>query len=191
MEKRDIGKRFGWAYKELKGKQKPTRIKIPKLTEQTSSSDGAGVHVRKAMLKRVTVSPKVDCWLSFKEYQKFARWVLQPWLCGILLHAWCIVTINFPFHRNVTSRPGFNYKYHGLPENNAFWPGALVEKLRLWLPSETLEHKPYSLYNIFQPVTHPRIYNLHAPLVEQRRAWPENAQGHVQFGGDSRKSYGL
>ena len=83
VEKRDIGKRFGWAYKELKGKQKPTRIKIPKLTEQTSSSEGAGVHVRKAMLKRVTVAPKVDCWLTFKEYQKFARWVLRPWLCGI------------------------------------------------------------------------------------------------------------
>ena len=73
VEKRDIGKRFGWAYKELKGKQKPTRIKIPKLTEQTSRSEDAGV--RKTMLKRVTVAPKVDCWLTFKEYQKFARWV--------------------------------------------------------------------------------------------------------------------
>ena len=94
-------------------------------------------------------------------------------------------------YRELTSRSGFNYKYHGLPENNAFWPGALMDKLRLWLPNETLADKPYSLYNIFQPVTHPHICNPHIPNVEQRRAWPENAQGYVQFGGDSRKSFAL
>lgn len=71
VEKRDVGKKFGWAYKELKGKGKPTQIRIPKPPEY--SGDGGK---RKAMLKRVKVVPKVDCWLTFKEYQMFARYVM-------------------------------------------------------------------------------------------------------------------
>lgn len=74
VEKRDIGKRFGWAYKELRGKRKPTQIKIPKPPEQTGRS-AKGADVKKATLKRVKVVPKVDCWLTFKEYQYFARYV--------------------------------------------------------------------------------------------------------------------
>ena len=94
-------------------------------------------------------------------------------------------------HRNIQSRPGFKYKYHGLPDNNAFWPGALLDKLRLWQPSETLLDKPYSLYNIFQPVEHPRIYNPYSPIAVQRKSWPENSRGYVQFGSQTRKSYAL
>lgn len=72
VEKRDVGKKFGWAYKELKGKGKPTLIRLPKPPENTGGGDK-----KKAMLKkRVKVVPKVDCWLTFKEYQKFARYVM-------------------------------------------------------------------------------------------------------------------
>lgn len=70
VEKRDVGKKFGWAYKELKGKGKPTQIRLPKPPEHSGGGDK-----KKAMLKRVKVVPKVDCWLTFKEYQMFARYV--------------------------------------------------------------------------------------------------------------------
>lgn len=90
----------------------------------------------------------------------------------------------FPSHfREIQARPGFNYKYHGLPSSNAFWPGALLDKLRIHLPQESLETKPYSLYNLFQPVTHPRIYNPSIPVDNARGvAWPENSAGRVQLG---------
>ena len=79
VEKRDVGRKFGWAYKELKGKRKPRYIRIPKLPEQTaksldeSASRKEAMKVKKATLKKVLVVPKVDCWLTFKEYQKFTR----------------------------------------------------------------------------------------------------------------------
>ena len=95
------------------------------------------------------------------------------------------------YHRHIRSRPGFKYKYHGLPDNNAFWPGALLDKLRLWMPTETLMDKPYSLYNIFHPVQHPKICNPYTPIVEQKTSWPENESGYVQFGSQTRKSYAL
>ena len=63
-----------------------------------------------------------------------------------------------------------------------------MDKLRLWLPSETLLNKPNSLYNIFQPIQYPEMYNpLH--LVEQKSSWPENDNGYVQFGSQTRKLY--
>lgn len=61
-----------------------------------------------------------------------------------------------------------------------------MEKLRLWLPNETLFDKPYSLYNIFQPIQQSPVY---IPLAEQKSSWPENDNGYVQFGGQSRKLY--
>lgn len=88
--------------------------------------------------------------------------------------------------RRIRSKPGFKYKDHGLPDNNAFWPGVLLDKLRLWLPSMD---KSCSLYSIFQPVTHPKIYNPYRPMIEQRTCWPENSSGYVQFGSQNRKQY--
>lgn len=103
-------------------------------------------------------------------------------MCIFVLHA-------YASHRHITSQPGFKYKYHGLPDSNSFWAGALLDKLRLWQPSETLLDKPYSLYNIFQPVQHPKISNPHSPIAEQKTSWPENKSGYVQFGSQNRKSY--
>ena len=95
--------------------------------------------------------------------------------------------------REIQSRPGFNYKYHGLPSNSAFWPGALQDKLRLYLPHETLETKPYSLYNLFQPVRHPKVYNYSYTSPSTKGVlWPENESGHVQLGSSlarTRKTY--
>ena len=76
MEREDYGKKFGWAYKELRGKRKPGLIRIPKPPkQQPSGSDDTPkpASVRKAVLRRVTVAPKVDCWLTFKEYQWLTR----------------------------------------------------------------------------------------------------------------------
>ncbi len=100
-----------------------------------------------------------------------------------------MLCLHTPKHcRRIRSKPGFKYKDHGLPDNNAFWPGALLDKLRLWMPQETLLDKPYSLYNVFQPVQQPSIYN---PIVEQKMSWPENTSGYVQFGSQDRKQYQL
>ena len=71
-KKEDFGKQFGWAYKEMRGHQKSTHIRIPKPPEQNAKSESS-LKVRKARLKKVIVAPKVDCWLTFKEYQTFAR----------------------------------------------------------------------------------------------------------------------
>ncbi len=103
-----------------------------------------------------------------------------------------MLCLHTPKHyRRIRSKPGFKYKDHGLPDNNAFWPGALLDKLRVWMPQETLLDKPYSLYNIFQPVQQPDIYNPYSPMVEQRMLWPENTSGYVQFGSQDRKQYQL
>ena len=112
-------------------------------------------------------------------------------ICGLKTYTFLYVYLTLSVHtcRHIRSRPGFKYKFHGLPDNNAFWPGALLDKLRLWHPSETLQNKPCSLYNIFQPVQHPKIYNPHSPVVEQKTSWPENESGYVQFGSESRKRY--
>lgn len=60
----------------------------------------------------------------------------------------------------------------------------MLDKLRLWLPNETQFDKPYSLYNIFQPVKHSEGYN---PLVEQKITWPVNESGYVQLGSQNKK----
>ena len=75
VERRDVEKNFGWAYKELKWKRKPTLIRIPKPPEQRGVVVGGAKcgGVKRAVLKRVTITPKVDCWLTFKQYQEFAR----------------------------------------------------------------------------------------------------------------------
>ena len=104
-----------------------------------------------------------------------------------------IVFDEFIFFREIQARPGFDYQYHGLPPNNAFWPGALLDKLRTYLPVESLHSKPYSLYNLFQPVSHPRVYNPRVPIDNTRgAAWPVNSSGHVQLGPSlarTRKTY--
>ena len=90
--------------------------------------------------------------------------------------------------RHIRSRPGFKYKDHGLPDNNAFWPGALLDKLRLWMPNASL-NKSSSVDNIFQPVTRTKFSNPLGPVVEQKSSWPENGSGYVQFGSQNRKQY--
>ena len=74
VEREDYGKKFGWAYKEIRGKRKPVQIRIPKPPKQQSSYDAhKSGGTRKAVLRRVEVTPKVDCWLTFKEYQWLTR----------------------------------------------------------------------------------------------------------------------
>lgn len=89
VEKRDVGKKFGWAYKELKGKGKPTQIRIPKPLEHSCGGDK-----KKAMLKRVKVVHKVDCWLTFKEYQKFARYVTTCNVACIIQHRYMFLRVH-------------------------------------------------------------------------------------------------
>lgn len=118
---------------------------------------------------RAKVDPKVDCWLTYEEF----------------LH----------LTMNIRSRPGFKYKYHGPPKKGAFWPGTLLDKLRLCLTPEdgscAAASGPCSVHNIFQPVDHSRVYNRTAPVLGQVMSWPSNCNGYVQFGGQNRKQYAI
>lgn len=95
-----------------------------------------------------------------------------------------------PYSREIQSRPGFNYKYHGLPSNSSFWPGALEDKLRFYLPQDT---KTCSVAAIFHPVRHRMRNNSIGPLPSDRGGvWPENDSGYVQLGSSlarTKKSY--
>lgn len=104
------------------------------------------------------IKPKIDSWMTFAEFDKLTK--------------------------EIQSRPGFNYKYHGLPSNSAFWPGALEDKLRLYLPQETSETKPCSINTIYQPVHRHRVLHRSgiSVLHTERGLWPVNDSGYVQFG---------
>lgn len=71
MEREDYGKKFGWPYKELRGKRKPAIMRILQPPKQDTSSKSD--FVKKAVLRKVAVAPKVDCWLTFKEYKWLTR----------------------------------------------------------------------------------------------------------------------
>lgn len=97
-------------------------------------------------------------------------------------------------HRHIRSRPGFKYKYHGLPKNNAFWPGAMLDKLRLCPPFDgpTPPGGPCSVHNIFQHVDPSRTHNRTTPTtLSQVTSWPSNKSGYVQFGSQDRKQYAI
>ena len=105
-----------------------------------------------------------------------------------------MVSLSLSLYREIRSRPGFKYQYHGLPPDNAFWPGALQDKLRLYLMHETMANKPRSLCAIFnQPVQHIRINNSANVLPTAKGViWPQNDSGHVQLGSSlarTRKTY--
>jgi hypothetical protein len=106
------------------------------------------------------IKAKTDSWMTFAEFQELTK--------------------------EIQSRPGFNYIYHGLPPDSAFWPGALQDKLRLHLSDDTA--KTCSVKNIFQPVKHLKIYNPLRPSTPPSTTrgksfvWQENESGHVQFG---------
>ena len=81
----------------------------------------------------------------------------------------------FPPCRNV--HPKFKFAYHGPPSNSAFWPGALLDKVRLYLDSDS--QRASSLRNIFHPVGgEDRL----SQSLTSKSSWPENDAGYVQFG---------
>ena len=172
QRERRLSEDFGTDYKELRGRRKGKVVRLA-----TGST---------------TVKPKIDCWLTYAEYKKLTEYVDYVPIKIVYRkqdNNRVYISSHTFNYRHIRSRPGFKYRRHELPDNNAFWPGALLDKLRLWLPKETLLDKPYSVYNVFQPVQHPKIYNPHSPLVTQRTSWPENSSGYVQFGGQNRKQY--
>eukprot|EP00731_Ephydatia_muelleri_P001628 Em0001g1628a len=117
---------------------------------------------------RAKVEPRVDCWLTYEEFLRLTE--------------------------RIRSRPGYRYKYHGPPKSNAFWPGALLDKLRLCLdaPAPSGGGAPCSVTNIFHPVDPSRVYNSRAgPMPTQVMSWPTNQSGYVQFGSQDRKQYAV
>ena len=177
---------YGWQYQQIRG---PTKPKLTKLS--------TGV---------MRIKPKTDSWLTFAEFDKLTKSVkdttdqtlktkcLQILTYSFVQSRYTMHTLMYYFTqsnhcsfvlcREIQSRPDFNYKYHGLPSNSAFWPGALEDKLRLYLPQETSETKPCSINTIYQPVYRHRVLNNSgiSVLHTERGLWPVNDSGYVQFG---------
>jgi hypothetical protein len=98
---------------------------------------------------RTRIAPKTDCWMTFDEY------------------------IQFAMHH----QPLFPYKHQKPSDSSVFWPGALLDKLRLCLDTNK---KTCTVGNIFQPI---EIGQTPSPSVKPPVCgWPQNEGGYVQFG---------
>ena len=86
------------------------------------------------------------------------------------------------FCRNV--HPRFKFAYHGPPSNSAFWPGVLLDKVRLYLENDS--QRASSLRNMFHPVGEVDRLSQSLPA---KASWPDNDAGYVQFGTLPSKPY--
>ena len=77
---------------------------------------------------------------------------------------------------NRQHQPLYPYKYQKPSSPSVFWPGALLNKLRVCLDSN---QKTNTMRNIFQPVREETTSSSVKPAV---CSWPQNEAGYVQFG---------
>ncbi|XP_046561164.1 EF-hand calcium-binding domain-containing protein 12-like [Haliotis rubra] len=94
---------------------------------------------------RALISRKIDCWMSFEEYE------------------------------DLTSHLAVRYKQlHGNVDNNAFWPGHLLNKLRLCMPTPN-DGSQAVFYNTKQQKrSNPGYHN-------DLQTWPVGPEGHVMY----------
>lgn len=69
---------------------------------------------------------------------------------------------------------------HGSSDSNAFWPGQLLDKLRLCMPPYDKPELPDQSGIVFQKVKERKLTNL--GKARDYSAWPVNDQGYVQSG---------
>ncbi|XP_038264391.1 EF-hand calcium-binding domain-containing protein 12 isoform X1 [Dermochelys coriacea] len=93
-------------------------------------------------------------WMSFEDYEQLTRRLHVKW-------------------------SNLSYKSH----DNNFWPGHLLDKLRIYLPQiePNQEHALFSYVRPTPPV-YPGIYNPH-------RSWPISDQGYVTYGNTETQKY--
>ncbi|XP_065264834.1 EF-hand calcium-binding domain-containing protein 12 [Emys orbicularis] len=93
-------------------------------------------------------------WMSFEDYEQLTRRLHAKW-------------------------SNLSYKSH----DNNFWPGHLLDKLRIYLPQiePNQEHALFSYVHPTPPV-YPGVYNPH-------RSWPISDQGYVTYGNTETQKY--
>uniref|UniRef100_A0A452ICU5 Uncharacterized protein n=1 Tax=Gopherus agassizii TaxID=38772 RepID=A0A452ICU5_9SAUR len=93
-------------------------------------------------------------WMSFEDYEQLTRRLHTKW-------------------------SNLNYKSH----DNNFWPGHLLDKLRIYLPqiAPNQEHALFSYVHPTPPV-YSGVYNPH-------RSWPISDQGYVTYGNTETQKY--
>lgn len=89
---------------------------------------------------------QVDCWMSFEEYDVLTRNLAQK----------------------------FSH-IHGKSDNNAFWPGHLLNKLRLYMPNS--KPKSQTVFNSIKKEK--KVYH---GYDNNLRGWAQNDSGYVQMG---------
>ncbi|XP_013411229.1 uncharacterized protein LOC106174281 [Lingula anatina] len=101
---------------------------------------------------RAVVRRRVDCWMSFEEYDR------------------------------LTSKFAVRYKQlHGNIDDNAFWPGHLLDKIRLCMPPyDNPQHEP-GARSMFRNTTTGELRTNHG-YDNDLNLWPVNDSGCIQMG---------
>jgi len=103
------------------------------------------LHKLRLSTGKAHVRRQVDCWLSFEEYDNLTQHLAQK----------------FP-------------RIHGLSDDNAFWPGHLLDKIRMHMPDSYPK-----VSNFFNTVIlEKKIY----PGYENKINWAQNGAGYIQMG---------
>ncbi|XP_022302015.2 EF-hand calcium-binding domain-containing protein 12-like [Crassostrea virginica] len=100
---------------------------------------------------KAIIRRKVDCWMSFEEYDRLTR------------------------HLAIRYQ-----QLHGSSDSNAFWPGQLLDKLRLCMPPYDKPELPDQSGIMFHNVKDRKLTNL--GKARDYSAWPVNEKGFVQSG---------
>lgn len=92
------------------------------------------------------IKRQVDCWMSFEEYDALTKNLAQKFT-----------------------------DIHGTSNDNAFWPGHLLSKIRLYMPN--VEPKSATMFNSVK-----QEKKVYPGFDNNLRGWPQNNAGYVQIG---------
>ncbi|KAK3102250.1 hypothetical protein FSP39_009912 [Pinctada imbricata] len=145
---------------EVKHKDRVRRSKSGKLLidsrHQYPQGRSVAATATKANLStgRAFIRRKVDCWMTFEEYDK------------------------------LTSHLAIRYQQlHGSSDNNAFWPGHLLDKIKLCMPpyDKPLDVDKMDMSGVVFHNTRDRIPS-NLGKTRENSAWPINESGYIQSG---------
>ncbi|XP_071082291.1 EF-hand calcium-binding domain-containing protein 12-like [Haliotis cracherodii] len=136
---------------EVRHKDKMKRSKSGQLMIDSRHRYPRGCNLTQSVSKetlstgRALITRKIDCWMSFEEYEE------------------------------LTSHLAVQYKQlHGNVDHNAFWPGHLLNKLRLCMPTAN-DGSQAVFYNTKQAKrSNPGYHN-------DLQSWPVGQEGHVMY----------
>lgn len=142
---------------EVKHKDKVRRSRSGKLLidsrhkyPQRSSVAATGTKENLSTGKAV-IRRRVDCWMTFEEYDK------------------------------LTSHLAIRYQQlHGTTNQNAFWPGHLLDKVRLCMPPYNEPEIADGAHSLFTHVKGEQ--SIYPGLQRENSAWPVNEDGFIQSG---------